>query len=368
VKASDLDATYMTLALRLAAKGRGFTSPNPMVGAVVVSNGRIVGEGYHAQAGGPHAEVVALGQAGKRARGATLYVSLEPCSHIKKRTPPCVPLIVESELRRVVVAMRDPNPRASGRGISALRRNGLDVTVGCLRESAERLNEAYCHWMRTGRPFVILKTGMTLDGKIATASGESKWITGEAARRHAHRLRSQVDAVMVGIGTVLKDDPQLTVRLPGRVRQPLRVIADSAARIPLTARVLSPPFRAGTVVATTEEAPKRRVARLRELGTNVLILPAQSGRVPLRALLTELGRLSVTSLMIEGGGELNASALQEGLVGRAVFYVAPRLLGGQHAKNVISGRSLRRLTEAVLVEELRVRRVGGDLLIEGKCP
>jgi diaminohydroxyphosphoribosylaminopyrimidine deaminase/5-amino-6-(5-phosphoribosylamino)uracil reductase len=368
VKAFDLDTTYMALALRLAAKGRGFTSPNPMVGAVVVSHGRIVGQGYHAQAGGPHAEVLALEQAGKRARGATLYVSLEPCSHIKKRTPPCVPLIVESGLRRVVVAMRDPNPRVSGRGISALRRAGLDVTVGRLRESAERLNEAYCHRTRTGRPFVILKAGMTLDGKIATASGESQWITGEAARRHAHRLRSQVDAVMVGIGTVLKDDPQLTARLPGRVRQPLRVIVDSAARIPLTARALLPSLRAGTVVATTDEAPKRRVVRLHELGTNVLILPAQNGRVPLRALLTELGRLSVTSLMIEGGGELNASALREGLVDRVVFYVAPRLLGGHNAKNVIGGRSLRRLAEAVPVEELRVRRIGGDLLVEGECP
>jgi diaminohydroxyphosphoribosylaminopyrimidine deaminase/5-amino-6-(5-phosphoribosylamino)uracil reductase len=215
---------------------------------------------------------------------------------------------------------------------------------------------------------VILKAGMTLDGKIATASGESQWITGEAARRHAHRLRSQVDAVMVGIGTVLKDDPQLTSRLQGRVRQPLRVIVDSTARIPLTARVLSPSLRAGTLVATTELAPKRRVVRLSELGTNVLILSAQNGRVPLRALLTELGRLSVTSLMIEGGSELNASALQEGLVDRTVFYVAPRLLGGQYAKDVIGGRSLRHLAEAVLVEELRVRRIGGDLLVEGKCP
>jgi len=203
----------MALAVRLAAKGRGRTSPNPMVGAVVVSGRRIVGQGYHRRPGGPHAEVLALRSAGGRAHGATLYVTLEPCHHTSKRTPPCVPAIMESGLRRVVVAIRDPNPLVSGRGISRLRRAGVRVTVGCLREEAERLNEIYCHWMRTGRPFVIMKAAMTLDGKVAAASGESRWITGEAARRHAHRLRSQVDAVMVGIGTVLRDDPQMTVRL-----------------------------------------------------------------------------------------------------------------------------------------------------------
>ena len=292
-------------------------------------------------------------------------LSLEPCCHTRKRTPPCVPLIIASRVRRVVVAMRDPNPRVNGRGIAALRRAGLDVRVGCLREAAERLNEAYCHWMRTSRPLVILKTGMTLDGKIATAGGESRWITGEAARRHAHRLRAGVGAVVVGIGTVLKDDPRLTARLPGRVRQPLRVIVDSRARIPLTANILSLALRSGTVIATTDRAPRRRVERLRALGTNVLVLPAREGQVSLSALLSQLGRLKVTSVMIEGGSTLNASALRHGVVNRVRLYIAPRLLGGQDAKGVLGGRAPRRLAEAVALTELEVRHIGEDLLLEG---
>ena len=365
MKVSDLDTKYMALAIRLAARGRGFTSPNPMVGAVVVAKDRIVGQGHHPQLGGPHAEVVALRKAGRRARGATLYLSLEPCNHTNKRTPPCVPLIIASRVRRVVVAMQDPNPRVNGRGIAALRRAGLDVRVGCLREVAERLNEAYCHWMRTSRPLVILKTGMTLDGKIATAGGESRWITGEAARRHAHRLRAEVGAVMVGIGTVLRDDPRLTARLPGRVRQPLRVIVDSRARIPLTANVLSPALRGGTVIATTDRAPRQRVKRLRELGTNVLVLPVREGQVSLSALLSQLGQLKVTSVLIEGGSALNASALRHGVVNRVRLYIAPRLLGGQDAKGVLGGRAPTRLAEAVSLTELEVRHIGEDLLLEG---
>lgn len=355
----------MASALRLAARGRGFTSPNPMVGAVVVADGRVVGQGYHPYVGGPHAEVVALRKAGRAARGATLYLTLEPCSHLKKRTPPCVPQIIRSGIRRVVVAMRDPNPKVSGRGIAALRRAGIEVEVGCRREEAERLNEAYRHWRRTGRPWVILKAGMTLDGKIATAAGESQWITGLAARRHAHRLRSQVDAVMIGVGTVLRDDPRLTARIPGRVRQPLRVVLDSRARIPLTARLLSPALRTGTVIATTDLAPARRVARLRAVGTNVIVLPARGGHIPLPALLTELGRLSLTSVMIEGGSELNASALRDRVVNRVILYVAPRLLGGKDAKGIVGGRSPDRLADALPLEEVKLRRIGGDFQLEG---
>jgi diaminohydroxyphosphoribosylaminopyrimidine deaminase/5-amino-6-(5-phosphoribosylamino)uracil reductase len=355
----------MALALRLAARGRGVTGPNPMVGAVVVARSRIVGRGYHPGAGGPHAEAVALKKAGRFARGATLYVSLEPCSHTRKRTPPCVPLVIASGVRRVVVAMRDPNPLVAGRGVAALRRAGLVVHVGCLGGEAKRLNEAYLHWIRTGRPWVILKAGMTLDGKIATAGGESQWITGEASRHHAHRLRAQVDAVMVGIGTVLRDDPRLTARLPGRVRQPLRVIVDSTARIPLTASVLSPALRGGTVIAATDRAPRRRVERLRRLGTNVLLFPARAGRVPLPALLLQLGRLKVTSVMIEGGSELNASALRHGAIHRVRLYIAPRLLGGQGAKGLLGGRGGARLAEAVSLTEVTVRAIGDDLLLEG---
>ncbi|MBM4125019.1 MAG: bifunctional diaminohydroxyphosphoribosylaminopyrimidine deaminase/5-amino-6-(5-phosphoribosylamino)uracil reductase RibD [Nitrospira sp.] len=360
----------MALALRLAAKGQGQTSPNPMVGAVVVRGGRIVGTGYHRRAGEPHAEVLALKAAGSRSQGATLYVTLEPCCHDRKRTPPCVPALIASDLRRVVVAMRDPNPKVSGKGIGLLRRAGLDVTVDCLRDEAERLNAIYCHWRRTGYPFVVLKAAMTLDGKIATAGGASQWITGREARRHAHRLRSQMDAILVGANTVLQDDPRLTVRLAGPTqrRQPLRVILDSRLRIPLTARVFSPRTRSGadmgTLVATTPLVPKSRRQRLTQKGVSVLVLPSLNKQVSLRACLRRLAQQDISSVLIEGGSRVNASALQSGLVNRLVLYVAPLLLGGQDAKSVIGGESPAHLTQAIPLSNWHVRRIGRDLLIE----
>jgi len=375
VKRRDRDTESMGLALRLAARGEGSTSPNPMVGAVIVSGNRIVGQGYHRRAGGPHAEQFALHGAGRRARGATLYVTLEPCHHSHKRTPPCVPSIIDAGLRRVVVAMRDPNPLVSGRGIRRLRQAGLRVDVGCLQKEAERLNERYIHWMRTGRPFVILKAAMTLDGQIATASGESRWITGVEARRHVHRLRRRMDAVLVGVGTVLRDDPQLTVRLDSKrasgrgARQPLRIILDSTLRIPFSARVLRPSGSAaspvGTVVVTTTRVPKRRIERLRARRVSVLVAPARRGRVSLRACLEQLGQLGITGLLIEGGSEVNASALREGLVNRVMLYVAPCLLGGQDAKGMMGGRAPTQLGDSIRVSDFRIRRVGTDYLIEG---
>lgn len=375
MKNSALDRRYMALALRLAARGRGRTSPNPMVGAVVVANGRIVGQGYHRRAGGPHAELIALRAAGSRAKGATLYVSLEPCCHTAKRTPPCVPLLVASGLRRVVVAMEDPNPSVNGQGIRALRRAGLDVSVGCVRHEAQRLNESYVHWVTTGRPFVILKTAMTLDGKIAAPGGDSQWITGEAARHHVHGLRSRVDAILTGIGTVLHDDPQLTVRWTESgaraktARQPLRVILDSRLRIPLNARVLSRPSAGGanaaSLIATTDRAPARRLAQLQARGARVLVLPGRAGRVSLSACLAALGRMGVSSVLIEAGSEVNASAFREKLVNRVCFYVAPRLLGGREAIGVIGGSSPKRLKDSLPLTDLRIQTIGGDFLIEG---
>lgn len=357
----------MALALRLAAKGRGRTSPNPMVGAVVVAGNRIVGQGYHRRPGGPHAEIIALQAAGSRATGATLYVTLEPCCHTKKRTPPCVPRIIAAGLHRVVVAMADPNPKVSGRGIRALRQAGLDLSVGCLRHEAERLNEAYRHWIRTGLPFVTLKAAMTMDGKIATAGGESQWITGEPARRYTHQLRSRMDAILIGVGTVRRDDPQLTVRLgrgPAsgqRSRQPLRVILDSRLRVPLKAKVLG----AGTAIATTAQAPARKVRQVKAKGTQVLVLPARNGQVSLRACLAELGKQGITSVLIEGGSEINASAVRVGLVNRVVLFIAPTLLGGQDAKGVIGGLSPKRLAQALPLNDIRIQLLGNDFLVEG---
>ncbi len=361
---------FMTLALRLAAKGRGKTSPNPMVGALVVKNGRIVGRGYHHGPGQPHAEILALNQAGPRANGATLYVTLEPCCHLLKRTPPCVPAVIQSGVRQVVVAMVDPNPSVKGRGIAALRRAGITVTTGTAQVEAVQLNRAYLHWVRTGRPYVILKAGMTLDGKVATAKGESQWITGPRARQEAHRFRSQVDAVVVGVGTVLKDNPALTARLSDRPlklapRQPLRVVLDSKLRTPPTATVCGKQDRAKTLIVTTSRASRPRRCPFERAGVEILSLSKKKGRVSLPALMTVLGKRGITSVLIEGGSTINAAVLREKLVNHVLFYLAPTLLGGQDAKAVIGDRSPERLAQALTLRHVTVRRIGNDMVVEG---
>ncbi|MBX3324269.1 MAG: bifunctional diaminohydroxyphosphoribosylaminopyrimidine deaminase/5-amino-6-(5-phosphoribosylamino)uracil reductase RibD [Nitrospira sp.] len=360
----------MTLALRLAAKGQGTTSPNPMVGAVVVKQGRIVGQGFHLRPGTPHAEILALQRAGAQARGAVLYVTLEPCCHLKKRTPPCVPEILRAGVSRVVIAMPDPNPAVKGKGVAALRRAGLFVTVGMARTEAENLNRAYGHWMKTGRPYVTLKAGITLDGQLATASGESRWITGELSRREVHQLRGRMDAVLVGMGTVLIDNPALTARLGVGLeklapRQPLRIVLDSRLRTPLKARVLAHQDKAKTMIATTAAAPAARRSVMQTKGIEVLTLPAVHGRVSLPALLKELGRRGVTSLLVEGGGEVNAAMLKGKLVDHVCLYMAPLLLGGQNAKGLIGGESPARLASAIALRHVVTRLVGHDLVVEG---
>lgn len=366
----ERDDRYMSLALRLAEKGRGTASPNPMVGAVVVKNGRIVGQGFHRRPGRPHAEILALRQAGPRARSATLYVTLEPCCHRAKRTPPCVPEVVRSGVSRVVIGMRDPNPSVSGRGAAALRRAGLAVTLDVAREEAEEQNHAYRHWIKTKRPYVTLKAGMSLDGQIATASGESRWITGEQSRRDVHRLRSRMDAVLVGVGTVLRDNPSLTARSGARLntltpRQPLRIVVDSRLRIPLKARILLQQHRAKTIVATTRAASSSRQSTLRRRGIETITCPAVCGRVSLPDLLNELGRRGVTSLLLEGGSELNGAMVRAGLVQRVRLYVAPTLLGGDDAKGVIGGKSPARLAQALTLRRRWIRPCGGDIVVEG---
>jgi diaminohydroxyphosphoribosylaminopyrimidine deaminase / 5-amino-6-(5-phosphoribosylamino)uracil reductase len=361
---------FMIMALRLAAKGRGKTSPNPMVGALVVKNGRIVGRGYHHGPGLPHAEILALNQAGPRAKGATLYVTLEPCCHLLKRTLPCVPAVVQSGVRQVVVALADPNIMVKGRGIAALRRAGITVTMGMAQKEAAQLNRAYLHWVRTGRPYVILKAGMTLDGKVATAKGESRWITGPRARQDAHRLRSQVDAVIVGVGTILHDNPTLTARLSDRPlklapKQPLRVVLDSRLRTPPTATVCAKQDRAKTLIVTTSRASRSRRRPFEQAEVEVRSLSAKNGRVSLPALMTILGKRGISSALIEGGSTVNAAALREKLVGHVVLYLAPTLMGGQDAKAVIGGRSPERLAQALTLRHVTVRRIGKDVIVEG---
>jgi diaminohydroxyphosphoribosylaminopyrimidine deaminase / 5-amino-6-(5-phosphoribosylamino)uracil reductase len=363
---ADLDERFMAQALALAWRGTGRTSPNPPVGAVVVHQGRVVGAGYHRRAGGPHAEVVALRQAGRQARGATLYVTLEPCCHLNKRTPPCVPFIIASGIKRVVAATRDPNPQVSGRGLAALRRAKLKVTVGLGAQEAERLIEPYHRLITTSRPFVTLKVAATLDGKIATAKGESRWITDVKARKMVHDLRARSDAILVGVGTVLADDPSLTVQTGSpRGRAPLRVVLDPSLRLPVTAKVLTDGQAPTLIVTTTSGSPTKRTTLEKE-GAHVVVLPARHGRVSWRGLLKELGRRGIASLLIEGGSEVNASALREGVVDRVLFFLAPKILGGRDAISAVGGESPKNLSEALPVKMTSVRLVGPDILVEGR--
>jgi diaminohydroxyphosphoribosylaminopyrimidine deaminase/5-amino-6-(5-phosphoribosylamino)uracil reductase len=363
IVAGERDALWMDRALRLAEQGVGRTSPNPMVGAVLVRDGRMVGEGAHLRAGGPHAEAVALEAAGPAARGATCYVTLEPCAHVG-RTPPCADALVRAGVARVVAACRDPHHLVDGRGLARLQAAGVAVRVGVREAEARALNRAFLCAVTEGRPHVTLKAAMTLDGKIAAADGASRWITGEAARLDAHRLRFAADAVLVGIGTVLADDPRLSVRHPGLPsKDPFRVVADSRLRIPAEARVLRSGDPGRAVVACVAPAPAGPAAGLRGRGVRVLELPGDDGRVDLRALLEALRALDVIAVLAEGGGELGGALAEASLVDRVAFFVAPRLLGGREAPGPLGGRG-RPLKEALALVHVTTRWLGDDLLIE----
>jgi len=354
----------MARALELAVRGLGLTSPNPMVGAVLVRDGMVVGEGAHLRAGGPHAEVSALAAAGTRARGATCYVTLEPCAH-HGRTPPCADALIAAGVSRVVAACLDPNPLVDGRGLAALRAAGVPVSSGVGEAEVRDLNRAFFCAATRGRPHVTLKSAVTLDGRIAAWDGTSRWITGEAARLEAHRMRFAADAVLVGVGTVLRDDPALTVRLPDApAKEPLRVVADSGLRTPPDARLIGAGQASRVVIGCVAPAPAAAAALLRARGVRVIELPGAAGRVDLGALLGALRELDVIAVLAEGGAELGWSLLDGGLVDRVAFFVAPRLLGGRTAPGPLGGPG-RALKEAVDVVDLTHRRVGGDLLIEG---
>ncbi|MCS6859253.1 MAG: bifunctional diaminohydroxyphosphoribosylaminopyrimidine deaminase/5-amino-6-(5-phosphoribosylamino)uracil reductase RibD [Abditibacteriales bacterium] len=356
------DERWMRRALALARRSKGWTSPNPCVGAVIVKGGRVVGEGFHPRAGEPHAEVFAFRQAGKQARGGTLYVTLEPCVHYG-RTPPCVEVILTSGIRRVVAAMVDPDVRVNGRGLTRLQAAGVEVTCGVLEEQARKLNEDFIKFKTQGLPFVTLKIAMTLDGKIATASGESQWITGDKARAHAQRLRHEHDAILVGINTVLADDPQLTTRLR-RGKDPQRIILDSRARLPLTARVLHVASSASTWVAVTQDAPQSRIRKLEQSGAKVLPTESADGRVNLRQLMKLIAAQNVMSVLIEGGGTVAWSALDAGIVDKVIFFIAPKIIGGANAVTAVEGAG-RRLGEAWRLRDVRVKRMGEDVMVEG---
>jgi len=359
-----LDEKYMRMALRLAEKAKGRTSPNPMVGAVVVKNGHIIGRGYHRKAGEPHAEAIALKKAGPAAKGATLYVTLEPCSHTNKRTPPCTPLVIRSGIKRVVIAMIDPNPRVSGGGIRTIRKSGTELVTGVLEAEARKLNEAFIKHVTTKTPFVTLKIAQTLDGKIATASGESKWITGEEAREEGRRLRDINDAILVGINTVLKDNPSLTTRIPGG-RDPIRVIVDSRLRMPLNAKVLIQKSPAKTMIATLSNVPESKIKKLQDIGAEVLTIKSAHGRVDLHDLVKKLGKKDIMSVLIEGGAEVNASALKSNIVDKIVMFIAPTIMTGKDSLCSISGISPKTIDHVIKLRSVTSRFVGHDLMIEG---
>ncbi len=356
------DEHWMKRALHLAEKGRGRTSPNPMVGAVLVKNGKAIGEGYHVKAGTDHAEIIALRRAGEKTKGATLYLNLEPCVHYGK-TPPCAPAVIEARVKRVVIGMRDPNSLVAGRGVESLKEAGLHVEVGTLEKECRRLNEAFCKFIVRKEPFVILKVAATLDGKIATRVGDSKWVTGESSRNFVHRLRDQVDGVVVGIGTALRDDPQLTARIK-KGRDPYRIILDSRLRIPEGAQVIETPS-SKTIIATTESAARGKIKRLEKKGVRVLILNSKQGRIDLKNCLSKLGELEMMSLLVEGGSQVNGSFLDEGLIDKILFFLSPKLIGDREALGIFGGSGKATIREAIPLRELRVRRIGEDILIEG---
>ena len=356
------DQKWMRLALKLARKGIGKTSPNPNVGAVIVKDGRLIGKGYHRQFGGPHAEVFALKEAGQAARGATLYVTLEPCSHYGK-TPPCVDRIIEAGLHRVVIATADPNPLVNGQGIQKLRKAGIAVTEGVENDKARQLNEPFFKFMKTGLPFVTLKVAQTLDGKIATPTGDSRWVSGKESRKLVHRWRAQMDAVLVGIGTVLRDDPELTVRLV-KGRNPRRIILDPDLRMPLPAKVVSDLEASGTILFTTSEDQKK-IEQLRERGVTIIWAEKNAtGEFDLGAVLKKLAGLQIISILVEGGSSVFSSFLKQKVFDRLAIFQAHKIAGA--GLGPFNGIKFQKMAEAIPLKFQKQRRVGEDWLFEFK--
>lgn len=352
---------FMRIALNLAKKGIGKTSPNPAVGAVVVKNGNITGRGYHKKAGLPHAEIVALEEAGRGAKGADLYVTLEPCVHFG-RTPPCADAILMAGIKRVVIGAKDPNPQVGGKGMRRLEKAGVEVTKGILADECRALNEAYEKHITTGMPLVILKLASTLDGRISTAAGESKWITSSESRKYVHRLRSAVDCVMVGSGTVMKDDPGLTVRFI-RGRNPARAVTDSGLSILPGAKFFDSKGER-VFVFTGKKADKGKIRRIEKRGAEVITVKESGCGLSLKDVFKELGRRGIMSVMLEGGSRLAAGALKEGVVDKVVFFVAPMIIGGDGVPS-IGDLGIKGIKKALKIRGVRTKRVGGDIMVEG---
>ncbi len=353
----------MKMALNLAKKGQGYTSPNPMVGAVIVKNGEVQAKGYHQFIGQAHAEVNAIEAAGTRARGATLYVNLEPCNHTG-RTPPCTRKIIEAGIKRVVVAMKDPNTIAGG-GSVFLKQHGIEVLTGVCENQAAKLNEAFIKYVKTKLPFVVVKCAATLDGRIATRCGDSRWVTGEKARRYVHRLRHAADAILVGIGTIQADNPSLTARLDSKkAADPTRIVLDTHLSISPDARILKLDSKSDTILIignTVSEAKKKRVAKK---GVQLIEQPVKNSLIDLKSLMVQLGAMGITSLLVEGGSRVIASAFSSGIVDKALFFYAPKILGGDDGAPICRGPGPQLMKDCIRVKNICVRRFDDDVLIE----
>ncbi len=354
---------YMERAIELAKRGCGYTSPNPLVGAVIVKDGRVIGEGWHRKYGDLHAEREALAACSESPKGATMYVTLEPCCHQGKQ-PPCTEAILEAGIKRIVVGVEDPNPLVAGKGLRILRENGVRVTAHVLEEECRRLTEVFFHYIRTQTPYVTMKYAMTLDGKIATSTGDSKWITSDIAREYVHRQRHEHSAVMVGVGTVIADDPLLTCRIPGG-RNPIRIICDTTLRTPLTSKIVETAKEVTTMIATACDDPGI-MAPYEKCGCRIIRVDEKNGQIDLRQLMQKLGEEKIDSILLEGGGSLNWGALHSGIVQKVQAYIAPKLIGGVFAKTPLGGSGVTKVEQAVNLVNSRVIRLGDDYMIESE--
>lgn len=359
-----MDDVFMKRALELSLNGIGKTSPNPLVGAVIVKNGKIIGEGYHEYYGGPHAEVNAIKNATEDVEGATIYVTLEPCSHYGK-TPPCADLLVSNKVSKVVISMIDPNPKVAGKGVEILKKNGIKVVIGTLENEARKINEIFLKYIKDKKPFCILKTAMSIDGKIATTNGESMWITNEKSRNYVHELRNQVSGIMVGVNTIISDNPSLTTRLKQGGTDATRIIVDSSLKIPLDSKVLTMNSSKTTIIATTNKAESKKLEKLKKFeGVEVVVTPMKESRVDLKYLFDYLGQKGIDSVLVEGGSTLNFSVIKEGLVDKVITFLSPKIIGGKDAKSSIGGDGFEKLTDAVILHNIQISTFDEDIMIE----
>lgn len=358
-----MDEFYMKRALELAIKGVGMVNPNPMVGAVIVKDNKVIGEGFHEKYGHAHAERNAVKNAVEDIEGATVYVTLEPCAHYGK-TPPCVDLLIEKKVRKVVIGMLDPNPLVAGKSIKKLKENNIEVKVGVKEKECRKLNEVFIKYITTKKPFVIMKAGISIDGKIATSGGESKWITSERSRLHSHELRNRMSGIMVGINTVLSDDPSLTYRGEHKGKDPLRIIIDSTLKVPFESKVIKYNNN-NTIVACVENTDLIKKEKLEKMGVKIIETKSKKGKVDLQEVVEKLGKDKIDSILLEGGGTLNFSALKEGIVDKVRFYIAPKIIGGQNSKNSVSGQGFYNLDDCVNLKDMSYEQMGNEIVVEG---